>query len=110
MHGMIGRTMIAVPDHNCSANLPQATTFDGTLRYKQTFSKISGDWCIKKIKCAKEKHYVQDLLAELFLQKSSGEYYKLPGIPKLAKNVANIQKPDKEEAVNSMRTRFSLSE
>ena len=53
---------------------------------------------------------MQDLLEELFLQKSSGEYYKLPGIPKLAKNVANIQKPDKEEAVNSMRTRFSLSE
>ena len=110
MHGMIDRTMIAVLDHNCSANLPQATTSDGTLRYKPIFSKISGDWCIKKIKCAKEKHYVQDLLEEVFLQKSSGEYCKLPGIPKLAKNIANIQKPDKEEAVKSMRTRFLLSE
>ena len=56
----------------------------------------------KKDKCAKEKHYVQDLLEEVFLQKSSGKYYKLPGIPKLAKNIATIEKPDKEEAVKSM--------
>ena len=110
MHGMISRTMIAVLDHNCSAILPQATTSDGTLRYKEIFSKISGGWCMKKIKCAKKKHYVQDLLEEEFLQKSSGEYYKLPGIPKLAKNIGIIEKPDKEEAVKSMRTRFSWSE
>ena len=76
MHGMISRTMIAALDHNCSVNLSHATTSDGTLRYKQIFSKISGGWRIKKIKCAKEKHYVQDLLEELFLQKSFGEYYK----------------------------------
>ena len=109
MHGMISRAMIVVVDHNCSANLPQATTSDGTLKYKQIFSRISGDWYIKKIKCAKEKHYVQDL-EEKFLQKSSGEYYKLPGIPKLAINIATIGKPDKVEAVKSMRTCFLLSE
>ena len=51
--------MIVVLDHNCRANLPQASTSDGTLRYKQIFSKISGDWCIKKIKSAKEKHYAR---------------------------------------------------
>ena len=53
---------------------------------------------------------MQDLLEEVFLQKSSGEYYKLPGIPKLAKNIATIENPDKEEAVKSMRTRFLWSE
>ena len=105
--------MIAALDHNCSVNLSHATTSDGTLRYKQIFSKISGGWRIKKIKCAKEKHYVQDLLEELFLQKSFGEYYKWPGIPKLAEIIATIEKSidiDKEEAVKSMRTRFLLSE
>ena len=45
---------------------------------------------------------MQDLLEEVFLQKSSGKYYKLPGIPKLAKNIATIEKPDKKEAVKSM--------
>ena len=40
MHGMIGRTMIAVLDHNCRAILPQDTTSDGTSRCKQIFSKI----------------------------------------------------------------------
>ena len=110
MLGMMNRTMIAALDHNCSAILPQATISNGALRYKQIFSKISGDWCIKKIRCAKEKHYVQDLLEEKFLQKSSGEYYKLLGIPKLAKNIATIEEPDEEEAVKSMRTRFLLPE
>ena len=42
MDGIISRTMIAALVHNCSANLHQATTSDGTLRYKETFSKISG--------------------------------------------------------------------
>ena len=74
------------------------------------FKDLVGGWCIKKIKCAKEKHYVQDLLEEMFLQKSSSEYYKLPGILKLAKNIATIEKPDKEEAVKSMGTRFLSSE
>ena len=101
--------MIVVLDHNCSANLPWASTSDGTLRYKQIFSKISGDWCIKKIKSAKEKHYARSSW-EVFLQKSSGEYYKLPGIPKLVKNIATIEKPDKEEAVKAMWTHFLLSE
>ena len=50
--------MIAVLDHNCSAILPQATTSDCTLGYKQIFSKISRAWCVKKIECAKEKNYV----------------------------------------------------
>ena len=40
--------MIAVIDHNCSVNLLQAIISDVTLRYKQTFSKISGGWCYKK--------------------------------------------------------------
>ena len=46
----------------------------------------------------------------MFLQKSTGEYYKLLGILKLAKNIVTIEKPDKEEAVKSMRTRFLLPE
>ena len=33
IHGIISMTLIAVLDHNCSANLHQATTSDGTLRY-----------------------------------------------------------------------------
>ena len=53
---------------------------------------------------------MQDLLEEVFSQKSSGEYYKFPGIPKMAKNIVTIEKPDKEEAVKSMRTRFLLPE
>ena len=45
---------------------------------------------------------MQDLLEEVFLQKSSGEYYKLIGIPKLTKNIATIEKPDIDETVKLM--------
>ena len=43
---------------------------------------------------------MQDLLEEVFLQKSSGEYYKLPGIPKLVKSIATTKR-HKEEAIKS---------
>ena len=46
--------MIAVLDHNCSVNLPQATKSDGTLRYKQIFSKILGGWCVNDKMCQEE--------------------------------------------------------
>ena len=81
IHGVISGTMIGVRDHNFSANLPQTTKSDVTLRYKQ---RLSWHWCIKKNKCAKEKEYVQDHLEEVFLQKSSGACDKLPGTPKMA--------------------------
>ena len=45
---------------------------------------------------------MQDLLEEVFLQKSSAEYYKLIGIPKLTKNIATIEKPDIDETGKSM--------
>ena len=45
---------------------------------------------------------MQDLLEEVFLQKSSAAYYKLIGIPKLTKNIATIEKPDIDETVKSM--------
>ena len=51
---------------------------------------------------------VQDPLQEVFLQKSSGEYYKLPEIPKLSKNIAGIEKLDKEEAIKSNRHRIDI--
>ena len=80
--------MVAVLDHSCSANLAQATTFDGTLRYKQFFFKYFRG-LVKMTKCDKEKHFVQDLA--VFLQKSSGEYYKLPRTSKLVKNLGLLK-------------------
>ena len=40
MHDVICGTMIGVRDYNCSANLPQATKSDVTLRYKQRLSGV----------------------------------------------------------------------
>ena len=40
MHDVICGTMIGVRDYNCSANLPQATESDVTLRYKQRLSGV----------------------------------------------------------------------
>ena len=53
---------------------------------------------------------MQDLLEEVLLQNSSGEYCKLPGTPKPTKNIATIEMPDKDEAIKSMLTCFLMSE
>ena len=53
---------------------------------------------------------MQDLFEEVLLQNSSGEYCKLPGTPKLTKNIATIEIPDKDEAIKSMLTCFLMSE
>jgi len=51
--GMIARTQLAILDFNCGSECQQATTKDGTLRYKQVFSKITQTWVVKKITAKK---------------------------------------------------------
>ena len=51
MYAMIYRTMIAVLDYNCWVSLPQITTSNNDVRFKQVFSWVfAAVWCVKKIK------------------------------------------------------------
>jgi len=46
---MIARTQLAIMDFNCCADNVQAMTKDGTLRYKQVFSRVTQSWVVKKV-------------------------------------------------------------
>jgi len=100
---MIARTQLAILDFNCGSECQQATTKDGTLRYKQVFSKITQTWVVKKITAKKDRLYLSELLEGI----QSGEVEgNLPDIGTIRKNIAPVERPDKTEAISNMRSRF----
>ena len=50
-----------------------------------------------------------ELLEEVFIEKNLSEFYNLPQIPDLPANIAPTEKQNKEEAIQTMRTRFEIS-
>ena len=107
LHGMIARSQLAILDFNAGANVGQAQTKDGRLRYKQSYSKVTQNWVVKKIAAGKSRNYIQDLF-EHTIDRNTEFENNLPQIGDISKNIAPVEKPDKEEAVQSMRTRFVM--
>lgn len=106
--GMIARSQLAVLDFNSGVGLCHAETTTGKLRYKQQFSRVTQTWVIKKIKESKNKSYIGHLLNEALHLKLSGENYPVPKLENIPKNIATIEKPNKEKSVKNMATRFLL--
>ena len=52
--GMVAKSQLAVMDFNSGVNRKQATTITGDLRYKQSYSKVTQNWVVKKI--PEQKH------------------------------------------------------
>ena len=104
LEGMIARTQLAVLDYNCGSNNTQATTKDGERRYKHIFSKMTQNWVMKKISKTKDREYIHELLSST-LEASPDE---LPRIGSIPPNIAPIEKPDKEEAIGNIKTRFKI--
>ena len=104
--GMIARTELAIMHFNSIATAVYATTKDGKQRYKYQFSKITSSWVIKKVKERSDKGYVRELLREVVWLKESQENAPLPKISDVPKNIAPIEKPDKEFSIQTMKSRF----
>ena len=105
-HGMIARTQLAVLDYNCGADCSQATTADGALRYKQSFSKVTQGWVVKKIPEKKDRKYLDRLIYETEKAEVDKDGRNLPQLGDIRQYIAPIEKPDKIEAIKNMRTRF----
>ena len=90
---------------NSIAAAVHATTKDGKLIYKQQYSKITDSWVVKKVKEKSDKTYVRELLKEVVWLKKSREFAPLPQID-VPKNIAPIEKPDKNSAIQSIKSRF----
>ena len=105
--GMVARSQLAILDHNSGAQSLQATTKKGDLQYKQSFSRVSGCWVVKKISEKKEKSYISDLFRETIYFKTHKEICNAhaPDVD-IPQNIAPIEKPNKKESIKKIRTRF----
>ena len=63
---MLECSQLAVLDFNAGICAIQAETRDRNKRYKLQFSKITQSWVVKKVKDAKEKTYIDNLMSEVF--------------------------------------------
>lgn len=99
--GMIGRTQLAIMDHNANCDRPQATTTKGDnkgeTRYKVVFPKNRKTWVAKPILEKKSFTFVKELIDEVRECKSKLQRQKTPA--KIPKNIATVPRPPKEEVI-----------
>ena len=93
LEGMIAKTQLAMLDYNCGSNNTQVTTKDGKR---------------KKISETKDREYIHELLSSTLEASPDITGDKLPRIGSILPNISPIDKPDKEEAIESMKTRFKI--
>ena len=105
-NGMIARSQLAVLDFNSGVGLAQAKTKKGTLRFKQQHSKVTQSWVMKKVTESKERRYLDELMLTVKSHVKGIEKQPLPKLQNVPKNIAPTEKPDKEEAILNMRSRF----
>ena len=95
--GMIACSQLDVLDFNTGAGLKQAETKLGEIKFKQQFSKVAQLWVAKKIISKKDKTYLMDEVVHLKLSK---EEYPIPAPGNVPKNIALVDKPDKNQSIN----------
>ena len=105
---MIARTQLAVLDYNSRPG-EQALTIDGTPRYKQSFSKITQNWVVKKVSAKGNRQFIQQLLEQTYASKPDAALSDLPQIANVPKNIAPWEKPEKEDAIQHKISRFTTS-
>ena len=108
LESMIARTQLAVLDYNCGSNNTQATTKAGKGRYTQIFSKVTQNWVVKKISETKDREYIHELLSSTLEASHDTTGDRLPRTGSILQNIAPIEKPDKEEAIENMKTGFKI--
>ena len=105
---MGARSQLAVLDFNAGTNRKQATTKKGKLQYKQSYSKVTQSWVVKKIPEYKKRNYLTNIMQEIERHKIDAESgtENINVDSEIPKNIAPIKKPDKKEAIKKMRSRF----
>jgi len=106
MYGMIARTQLAVLDFNSGMDNQQAKTKDGTLRYKQVFSRVTQSWVVKRVMTEKKREYLYQLLESTIEIGPDIDGSGLPIIGDIPSNIATKEKPEKSDAIQNKRTRF----
>ena len=69
---------------------------------------MTQSWVVKKISERKDQEYIHELLSSTLEAPPDTTGDKLPRIGSIPPNIAPIEKPDKEEAIEYMKTRFKI--
>ena len=67
---MVARLQLAVMDFSSGVNRKQAITKTRDLRYKQSYSKVTQNWVVNKIREQKHHNYLPSITQEIALMKS----------------------------------------
>ena len=104
---MIARTQLTVMDFNDFLCNEQATIADGSLSYKQVFSRVTQSWVVKKFMKKRDRSYLEPLLRlTLDIAPNNNKNY-LPVLGDIPKNIANKDKSEKVTAIRNIKSRFS---
>ena len=91
-------------DYNCGSSNTQATAKDVKQRYKQIVSKVTQSWVVKKISETKDREYIHQLLSFMLEASPDTTGDKLLRIGWIPPDITPTEKPDKEEAMENMKT------
>ena len=69
---------------------------------------MAQNWVVKKTSETKDREYIHELLSSTLEASPDTSGDKLPWIGSIPLNIAPIEKPDKEEAIENMKTRFKI--
>lgn len=103
---MYARAKLAVMDHNSGINQQQAKTKKGELRYKTVYSRITSSWVAKKIMEKKDKVFIKDIMARIWLIGYAEYSDKNLNLEEIPSNIAKVPNPGKKVVVDSHTSRF----
>ncbi|XP_031549029.1 uncharacterized protein LOC116286622 [Actinia tenebrosa] len=104
---MVGRTQLAIVDHNNNSNREQAITKKGEGRYRVVFPKTRKTWVAKPVLTQKSYSFVNimvDEIAECHKNKKTLPKIQVP--EHIPKNIATVKRPPKEEVVKKHISRM----
>lgn len=105
--GMVGRTQLAVIDHNINSNRKQATTKSGDQRYQLVFPKTRKTWVVKPVLTPKLYSFVDDMMAGIVeCHKKNIQLLKTEIPDMIPENIATVPRPLKEEVVKNHLSRM----
>ncbi|XP_078321751.1 uncharacterized protein LOC111111789 isoform X2 [Crassostrea virginica] len=114
-HGMLCRLWLAALHFNENTQRTQAVTKEGKARYRIVFPKYKrGEYTVRKISVDSTYDYIQPLMNTMFglaemapMDDEDGAQLPIPIPPPLC---SEFDRPDKEVAVQNLRSRFSQSQ
>ena len=109
--GMVARTQLAILDHNHNTGRKHAVVKrgpnKGSLKYKVVFPKGRNRWVAKPILEDKSYSFVADLMAATTVFKADEATQTATQKVKLPKNIAKVERPPKEQVVQSHISRLN---